>query len=218
MTAGMLVEARDLSRAHRRLRGEVVALPPVTAAFAPGTLTAVTGPSGAGKSTLLGLLGALDRPTGGDVLHDGVPLSVRSESSAAVLRRGIGFVFQSAAMIERMPLWENVTQSLVPQGVAARDRRATALRLLESVGIADLAARTPGEISGGERQRAALARALAASPRLVLADEPTANLDADTAALVAGALRAEASRGATVVVATHDPALVAAASAAVRLA
>lgn len=213
MSAGMLVEAREAGRAHRSARGgTVTALRPMSLRCEPGTVTAVTGPSGAGKSTFLGLLGALDRPDEGDVIHDGVPLSARSESSAAVLRRSVGFVFQSAPMIERMPLWENVTQALVPAGVRAAERRAAAVRLLDSVGIGGLAARTPAEISGGERQRAALARALAASPRLLLADEPTANLDADTAALVRAALLAEAARGATVVVATHDAALASAAA------
>jgi putative ABC transport system ATP-binding protein len=209
--AGTAVAARDVVRTFRG-RGEAVrAVDGVTLEVPAGGCVALTGPSGCGKSTLLALLGALDVPTSGTVALDGEDLASASESRRTAIRRGIGFAFQAAPMIAGLPLWENVSQGLVAAGVRATERRRLAAAALERVGLAGLDARRPGELSGGERQRAAVARALVAAPRLVLADEPTSQLDAESGAAVIAELVRAHRCGATVVVASHDAALLAAA-------
>ncbi|MCE9635949.1 MAG: ATP-binding cassette domain-containing protein, partial [Planctomycetes bacterium] len=162
-----------------------------------------------GKSTLLALLGALERPTTGAVLHDGADLGGASESELSRVRRGVGFVFQSAPMIRGLPVWENVTQALVPRGVGPKERRAAAASVLDRLGVAFATDRRPEEISGGERQRVAFARAIVAGPRLLLADEPTSQLDPESAAAVVAAIRSVHADGCTVIVASHDPAVLA---------
>lgn len=208
--AGIAVAVRSVARAFRGRDGEVVrAVDGVSFDVAPGACVAFRGPSGCGKSTLLALVGALDRPTAGTVAHDGALLADASEGELARLRRRIGFVFQNAPMIGGLPLWENVTQALVPRGVATARRRALAEDALGRLGIGALAGRRPGELSGGERQRAALARAMVVEPRLLIADEPTSQLDPESARRVVEAILAIHATGATVLVASHDPALVA---------
>ncbi len=212
-----LFEALGLSRAFRSATGEVRALDGVSLSVERGAFLAVTGPSGCGKTTLLSLFGALDRPTGGVVLFDGQDLGGASEPERARVRRRLGIVFQSSPLIRGLPLWENVTYPLVPRGVPARERRRIASRLLERVGIAQRDGARPEELSGGERQRVGVARALAGDPDAILADEPTSDLDRDTATAVVGLLREFQASGRTVVIATHDPALVALATATCRL-
>jgi putative ABC transport system ATP-binding protein len=170
---------------------------------------AVTGPSGGGKSTLLALLAALDRPTVGRVALDGRDLSAASEAERTRARRRVGLVFQSAPMLRRLPAWENVALPLVPRGVPASDRRARALQALDRVGLAVRAESPPEELSAGEAQRVGVARALVTGPDLLVADEPTSSLDARSAASVVDLLAAFHAAGGTVVVATHDPALLA---------
>lgn len=216
---GTRVRAEGAGRAFRSARGaDVRALDGVSLDAAPGSFVAVVGPSGGGKSTLLSLLGALDRPTAGTVLHDEADLATASHATLARLRRDVGIVFQAAPMLRRLPVWENVTQALVPAGVGTSARRRAAVDALARLGIGDLADRAPEELSGGERQRAAVARALVAGPRLVVADEPTSQLDEETARLVIEALVGARARGATVIAATHDPDLVRVADRVVRLA
>lgn len=211
---GVAVAARETTRTFAGRDGAVVrAVDAVTADVAAGSFVAFAGPSGSGKSTLLALLGALDVPTSGAVLHDGRPLASVSETERARLRRTTGFVLQGAPMIRGMPVWENVTQALVPAGVPSSERLALAGRALDALGIGSLGRRRPEELSGGERQRAAVARALVVEPRLVVADEPTSQLDAETARAVIAALAGARAAGATVIVATHDPALLAASDA-----
>ena len=217
--AGTALRAENASRSFRSVRGgTVAALEGVTLDVAPGEFLAVAGPSGCGKTTLLALLAALDRPSGGSVRHDGADLATASAATLAHLRRRVGVVFQAAPMLRRMALWENVTQGLVPAGVGVAARRRAAEEALARLGIVDLADRPPEELSGGERQRAAVARALVGAPRLLVADEPTSQLDEETARLVIAALEDARAAGATVVAATHDPDILAVAGRVVRLA
>ncbi len=211
MTA--LFEARDACRTFRDVR----ALDRITVSVPRGAFLAVTGPSGCGKTTLLALLGALDRPTSGTVLFGGEDLGGASEPHCSRVRRRLGIVFQSSPMIEGLPLWENVTYPLVPRGVATRERRRLAAKLLERVGIRGRDGARPEELSGGERQRVGVARALAAEPEAILADEPTSDLDRETVAAVVKLLREFHASGRTVVAATHDPAIEALATETLRL-
>lgn len=211
MTA--LFEAREVSRTFRDVR----ALDGVSLSVERGAFLAVTGPSGCGKTTLLALLGALDRPTQGVVLFDNMDLGGASEPERSRVRRRLGIVFQSSPMIRGLPLWENVTCPLVPRGVPSRERRRIAARLLERVGVAHRDGARPEELSGGERQRVGVARALVADPEAILADEPTSDLDRETAAAVVALLREFHAAGRTVVAATHDPAIEALATATCRL-
>ncbi len=208
-----IFEARDACRRFR----DVCALDRATLAVPRGAFVAITGPSGCGKTTLLALLGALDRPTSGTVLFDGHDLGGASEPYRSRVRRRLGIVFQSSPMIEGLPLWENVTYPLVPRGVATRERRRIAAALLERVGIRGRDGARPEELSGGERQRVGVARALAADPEAILADEPTSDLDRETAAAVVKLLREFHAAGRTVVAATHDPAIEALATETFRL-
>jgi putative ABC transport system ATP-binding protein len=210
-------EARDLRRVFRSATGEVRALDGVSLSVARGAFLVVTGPSGGGKTTLLSLLAALDRPTGGVVLFDDEDLGGAPEPQRARVRRRLGIVFQASPMIPGLPLWENVTYPLVPRGMPSRERRRIAAALLERVGIAHRDRARPEELSGGERQRVGIARALAGDPEAILADEPTSDLDRDTAAAVVALLREVHASGRTVVVATHDEDLEALATATCRL-
>jgi putative ABC transport system ATP-binding protein len=199
-------------------RSRPPALRDVSLAIPAGSWTVFTGPSGSGKTTLLSLLGALDRPSRGRVLFEGQDLTGFSDLALARVRRRIGFVFQGFALTARLPLWENVTYPLVPRGVGRAARRARAEAVLDHLGLAGYAETRPEALSGGERQRAAVARALAGEPDLLIADEPTSSLDPDSAAAVTAALHELHARGGTVLVATHDPQLVAMAQRAYALA
>jgi putative ABC transport system ATP-binding protein len=174
---------------------------------APGEVCAITGPSGSGKSTLLGLIAGLDRPTAGSVAVDGMELARLDEDALARFRRDtLGYVFQAYHLIPTLTAWENVA---VPLELAAVPDPAGAARmLLDEVGLADRAEHYPVQLSGGEQQRVAIARAIALRPKLLLADEPTGNLDSATgAATIDLLLRLRRERGATLVLVTHDEAL-----------
>lgn len=172
-----------------------------------GEFLALLGPSGSGKSTLLGLLAGLDRPSGGGVWIDGVPLEGKSEDELARLRRAkVGFVFQSYRLLPNLTAKENILLPLELVGSPDRDGRVDAL--LAEVGLEDRGHHYPGQLSGGEQQRVALARAFAAAPPILLADEPTGNLDGETGRRVLDVLdRMRAKEGTTLVLATHDPAV-----------
>jgi putative ABC transport system ATP-binding protein len=178
---------------------------------------AVLGPSGSGKSTLLGLMAGLDRPTSGEVLLDGRAIQDLSEDALALLRRrSVGFVFQSFELLENLTARENVLVPLELLGVAGAVPRAD--RLLAAVGLGERGHHYPAQLSGGEQQRVALARAFAAEPALLLADEPTGNLDGATGALVLDTLaRLRRDHGTTMVLVTHDPAVAALADRRVHL-
>jgi putative ABC transport system ATP-binding protein len=187
--------------------GQVVALEDVSLAIAPGEYVAIMGPSGCGKSTLLNLLGALDRPDSGEVRFEGVPLSRQRSRSLAHLRsRKVGFVFQSFHLLPMLTALENVQVPMFGGPLSASGRARKAQELLETVGMLYRARHTPGRLSVGERQRVALARALANDPVVLLADEPTGNLDSRAAAEVLDLFSSlNRDRGLTLVVVTHSP-------------
>jgi putative ABC transport system ATP-binding protein len=186
----------------------VRALDAVDAEFPTGQFTAVMGPSGSGKSTLMHLIGLLDRPTSGSYLFEGDDVSRLSRTGLAGLRnRKIGFVFQGFHLLPRQTAWENVTLPLLYAGRATGERRKRAFELLTRVGLADRVNHRPNELSGGQQQRVAIARALANEPRLILADEPTGNLDTATGAEVLVQFRHLHSAGQTIVLVTHDQAV-----------
>jgi len=202
---GMTIEVHEAGRRFATHdRRPVTALDGVSLEIEAGGFAVLYGRSGSGKTTLLCLLGGLDRPTSGTVLLDGADVAARTRAERVALARDIGFVFQGAPMIRRLPVWENVAAGLVPLGVPAGERLDRASAALERVELADKAGRRPETLSFGERQRVAVARALIHSPRLLLADEPTSNLDRESAAIVAGSLIAANAEGCTLVVATHD--------------
>jgi putative ABC transport system ATP-binding protein len=215
MSAVPLLEALGVVRRFRRGGGadEVRALDGVSLSVPRGSFTAIAGPSGGGKSTLLAVLGALDVPSEGRVLFDGVDLRDASAAALTRVRRHVGFVFQHSPMLRRLPAWENVGYPLIPRGVRERDRKSRALALLARVGLAERADSPPEHLSAGELQRAGIARALVADPDVVVADEPTSNLDPRSARAVIDLLLEVHAQGVTLVVATHDPSLLARATA-----
>lgn len=204
--AGTQYELHGATRFFHRGGTTIRAVAGVDLTIAPGEFVALEGPSGSGKTTLLQLLGALDRPDDGQVLFDGRDLGALGDRELAELRlRAFGFVFQQFNLIPTLNAVENVEAALAPTGVRRGELRQRALALLAEVGLADRASHLPGQLSGGEQQRVAIARALVVEPRVILADEPTGNLDSATGAEVIDLLAGLAARhGATVVVATHD--------------
>jgi putative ABC transport system ATP-binding protein len=206
VTATPAVEARDVARSYRLDGVSVEALRGVTLSIDPGDYVAIVGPSGSGKSTLMHLLGCLDRPTSGSLLLGGRDVAELSDSELADLRnRTIGFVFQSFQLLGRTSALENVGLPLVYRGLRRAERRARASAALESVGLGHRLGHRPGQLSGGEQQRVAIARALVGEPTVLLADEPTGNLDSRSGADVLALLgRLNAERGVAVVVVTHD--------------
>ncbi len=170
-----------------------------------GELVAIVGPSGSGKSTMLNMMGALDRPTRGNVLVQGRDLSTLSDRRVSGLRgRRIGFVFQHFHLIDGIGNIENVATGQLYQGVSRRHRRTEAIEMLERVGLGHRLQNRPNQLSGGERQRVAIARALLGDPAIVLADEPTGNLDSKTSDEIVELLRVLNQQGSTIVVITHD--------------
>jgi len=206
-TPAPMIALSDVHKVFRQGEAEVRALAGVSLEVAAGEFVAIRGPSGSGKSTLLHLIGGLDVPSAGDIRIDGALLSRLTDDELTVFRRRkIGFVFQFFNLLPTLSAEENVALPLLLDGVRARDARPRALAALEQVGLAHRRRHRPDELSGGEMQRAAVARALVIEPRLILADEPTGNLDTTTGEQILALIRrANAERGCTVVLVTHDP-------------
>jgi putative ABC transport system ATP-binding protein len=211
MMGDVLYDVQGAKRFFQRGPAIIEAVGGVDLQIEAGEVVALEGPSGSGKTTLLQLLGALDRPSSGAVLFEGRDLGTLGDGELADLRlKAFGFVFQQFNLIPTLTALENVESKLAPVGVPADELRDRSLALLEEVGLAERAAHLSAHLSGGEQQRVAIARALVAGPRVILADEPTGNLDTQTGADVIDLLTGLAtSHGATVVVATHDAELAA---------
>ena len=200
-----VVEARGLGRVHGSGDAAVTALHAVDLEIAHGEFVAVTGPSGCGKSTLLNLLGGLDRPTHGKVLFHGERVDGANEARRAKLRRGeIGIVFQFFNLITNLTVADNVELPALLAGVPSKEARRRAADLLDRLGLATTRNRVPGALSGGQQQRVAIARALINRPSLLLADEPTGNLDSVAAREVMSVLRERHEEGQTILLVTHD--------------
>jgi putative ABC transport system ATP-binding protein len=201
-----VIELRGVSKHYRLGEADVPALQGIDLALEAGGFVAIKGPSGSGKSTLLNICGLLDGIDAGTLHLDGEDLADVDETARSLIRRQrIGFVFQSYNLVPVMSVGENVEYPLLLAETPAAERRARVAETLAQVGLADLAERRPDQLSGGQRQRVAIARALVKSPRLVIADEPTANLDTATATQVVDLMRQlGASHGASFLIATHD--------------
>ena len=204
---GPIVELRDVVKNYRQGTVEVPALRGLSLTVSPGEFVAICGPSGSGKTTALNLIGALDSPTSGTVLLEGKDLGRLSRSRLSTLRRDrIGFVFQAYNLIPVLTAYENAESVLALQGVELQSRRKRVMDLLAQVGLEGMEQRRPDHLSGGQQQRVAIARAIAADPAVVLADEPTANVDSETAEkLLAIMEQLNQERGSTFIFSTHDP-------------
>jgi putative ABC transport system ATP-binding protein len=198
----------DLANAYRTYdlgRVQVHALAGASLRVEEGEFVAVIGPSGSGKSTLMHILGCLDRPTSGSYVLDGTPVAELDDDGLAQVRgRMIGFVFQSYNLLPRTSALENVAAPLLYQGVPKKERLARATAALERMGLGDRLDHEPNELSGGQQQRVAIARALVTNPRLILADEPTGNLDSHTGEEVLELFHELNDQGVTIVLITHD--------------
>jgi putative ABC transport system ATP-binding protein len=196
----------DVSRLYRSDEVETTALRDIELHVRPGEFVAIMGPSGCGKSTLLNIIGTIDRPTSGKYLFADRDITELKEAELARLRRdNLGFVFQSFNLIDDLTIAENVELGLIYRKWAGKDRRARVSAAMDRVGVAHRAKHYPHQLSGGQQQRAAIARAIVGQPSLILADEPTGNLDTENGAQVMDILQALNAEGATIVMVTHSP-------------
>lgn len=214
-----IVSVKGATRHYEQSTHVVKALNGVDLAIEKGEFSALMGPSGSGKTTLLNLIGGLDSPTSGDIVVDGTSLSTLDAGQRSDLRRDrIGFIFQSYNLIPVLTAQENTEFVLMLQGVAPAVRAKKARETLAAVGLAGMENRRPNELSGGQQQRVAVARAIATEPAIVLADEPTANLDSETKAeLIALMRKLNEEQGITFLFSTHDDAILKAATRVIRL-
>jgi putative ABC transport system ATP-binding protein len=202
-----LFELHNVCKFFRaRSKREIRALDNISLSVPQGAFAIVRGPSGSGKTTLLALLGGMQRATKGKVFFDGQDLTQSSDTELARVRRRMGFIFQHFALIPSLSIWENITYPLIPRGVGRGKRYAIAQNLLGRLGL-DRVQELPGQLSGGEQQRVAIARALVGEPQVLLADEPTSNLDADAGEILKSILEEFRCAGKTVIVSTQDPVL-----------
>jgi putative ABC transport system ATP-binding protein len=201
----MLIQAKDLMKVYKMDGEEVHALDGVSLEIAPGEYVAIMGPSGSGKSTLMNLLGCLDTPTSGSYILDGEEIAKLDDNGLARIRnRKIGFVFQTFNLLPRATSLHNVELPLVYSGISGAERKKRAMAAMESVGLGPRALHRPNELSGGERQRVAVARALVTHPSLILADEPTGNLDSKTGKEIMALFGSLHAQGNTIILVTHD--------------
>ncbi len=200
-----MIEVKNLYKIYYRGENEVQALKNVSLSINEGEFVAITGPSGSGKSTFMNILGCLDKLTFGEYILNGVPIQERTEKELSKLRNSrIGFVFQSFNLIPRVSALENVELPLFYARKTKNQRRERALELLEKVGLADRVNHMPSEMSGGQTQRVAIARALANEPSIILADEPTGNLDSNSGNDIIDILKKLNDEGVTVIIVTHE--------------
>ena len=213
------VSLRNVGKTYRLDTVTVPALSAVSIDIRPGRFTVLCGPSGSGKTTLLNMMGCIDRPDAGEIQVDGQAVQAMTDDALSDFRaRRIGFVFQNFNLLPVLTAFENVEYPLVLAAVPAAQRKERVRTLLDAVGLADRAGNRPGQLSGGQRQRVAIARALATEPALVLADEPTANLDSQTGAeIIALMRRLQRERGASFVFSSHDHMVLAQADDVVRI-
>jgi putative ABC transport system ATP-binding protein len=201
-----MIELKSLSRLYRSDEIETTALHDVSLTIRRGEFVAIMGPSGCGKSTLLNILGAIDRPTVGQYLFDGVDLATQGEAALARHRaRHLGFIFQSFNLVDDLTIAENIELGLLYRGGRGGSRRALVEAAMDRVGVAHRARHFPHQLSGAQQQRAAIARAIVGQPDLILADEPTGNLDTENGAQVMEILKGLNAAGATIVMVTHSP-------------
>ncbi|HEX4444340.1 MAG TPA: ABC transporter ATP-binding protein [Galbitalea sp.] len=215
-----LVTVEHVTKTYRSAAGAVAALSDVSFTIAPGQLVALVGRSGSGKTTLLNCVGGLDEPTSGRVVVNGKDVTTMDEAARTALRRDeLAFVFQTFGLVPMLSASENVGLPLRLRRVPAAEREERVGHLLDLVGLAGSAAQRPAELSGGQQQRVAIARALANSPRLLIADEPTGQLDADTGAAIMALLQSVVrTEGTTAIISTHDVSVQALADHTLRLA
>jgi putative ABC transport system ATP-binding protein len=203
----IMLSMRELSRVYRTDMVETTALDGIMLDVADGEFVAVMGPSGCGKSTLLNVIGMLDSPSSGSYVFDGTEVAGLSESKLADFRkRNIGFIFQSFNLVDELSVRENIELALLYHNVPLGERRTRVDEVMDKVGIAHRAKHRPSQLSGGQQQRVAVARALVARPKLILADEPTGNLDTQHGEEVMKMLQALNAEGSTIVMVTHSPA------------
>ncbi|MFO7781698.1 MAG: ABC transporter ATP-binding protein [Spirochaetia bacterium] len=202
-----VLEVADVHKTYTLGKTEIHALKGVSFMVSPGDFLSIVGPSGCGKTTLLNIIGAIDQPTRGEVRIDGEPLSGLSDNDEADMRLArMGFIFQAFNLIPVLNILENVEFPLILAGVKPRPRRERAHKLIEAVGLADYGTHKPDELSGGQRQRVAIARALVNDPELVIADEPTANLDSETGGMILELMRRlNLEQKVSFIFSTHDP-------------
>ena len=213
-----MIRLENITKIYEKHGQTLRALEDVSLHVPKGDFLAITGPSGSGKTTLMNILGCLDRPTGGKYLLEGTTVEGLGGAAAADIRnRKIGFIFQSFNLIGSMSALENVELPLVLRGESRKSRRQKALEALARVGLQDRAGHRPAELSGGQQQRVAIARVLAAQPPLILADEPTGNLDGVTSREILSILRQLHQEGQTIVMITHDDGIAAAAPRQMRM-
>ncbi len=197
---------KGIKKVYQMGRGWIEVLKGVDLMVNRGEFVAIMGPSGSGKSTLLNIIGCLDRPTEGEYLLDGIRVEDLGDRELAEIRnKKIGFIFQNFNLLPRMPAWRNVELPLLYRGVHPKKRKEMALQVLEKVGLADRAEHRPSELSGGEQQRVAIARAIVGGPTVLLADEPTGNLDSASGWQVMETLRNLNREGSTIILVTHNP-------------
>jgi putative ABC transport system ATP-binding protein len=204
-SAAHLIEMRELTRVYQLGPQEIYALRGVNLTIDPGEYVAIMGPSGSGKSTLMNIIGCLDTPSSGRYLLDGIPVETMDDDELAAIRnKKIGFVFQTFNLLARTTALQNVELPLIYAKIGRAERREMAQEALRAVGLGDRMNHQPNELSGGQRQRVAIARALVNKPSLLLADEPTGNLDSQTGREILDLFRELSSRGNSIIMVTHE--------------